>query len=96
MNNEITMKTLNLYRRGFITFDDAIKDVEDCGYCTVEEFALLAGRKYKVVAYDTDYGFVSEWYFQDIENANEWVRKLESNYGRDCTHVIYLDDREEV
>lgn len=94
MNNITTMKILQSYRRSFITFDEAIKSVKDCDCCTVKEFALLAGRKYKVVAYDTDYGFVSEWYFQDLENANEWVHELESNYGRDCAHVIYLDDKE--
>lgn len=44
-------------------------------------------RNYKVVAYDTDYGFVSEWYFQNLENAQKWVQILEYDYGVGCAHI---------
>lgn len=93
-NKTVTNNILKLYRRSFITFDEAIKSVKDCDCCTVKEFALLVGRRYKVIA-DTNHGSVSEWYFQDFGDASRWVYELESNYGCDCT-IIDLDNDEEV
>lgn len=44
---------------------------------------------YKVIAYDTDYGFKASWDFTSLEAAERWCWALTFDYGEECqAHII--------
>lgn len=42
---------------------------------------------WKVIAYDTDYGFSAEWIYSDENAARQWADALNFDYGQGCAHV---------